>query len=213
MRFSNSYVPPFRNIKLAVCLLFCALGSAQAQTTDGNKMWTTVGSTGTLDKNDVSKVSLGHSIVQIGIALAGNMPVAQNLSVLPTFTESAVVRYNVTPVDGLFNPPPVSAPNTQGVHLQLRYLAVRAQVIAKLIEVDLATGVETTRLTFNSSDSAFPPVDGYHFQQVGECPPSWGFDFKLKAYYIEATLTHSSLFVGSAAGIRMIKIDRSFCMG
>jgi hypothetical protein len=69
MRFSNSYVPPFRNIKLAVCLLFCALGSAQAQTTDGNKMWTTVGSTGTLDKNDVSKVSLGHSIVQIGIAL------------------------------------------------------------------------------------------------------------------------------------------------
>ena len=117
-----------------------------------------------------------------------------------TRTELAVVRYNVTPVDGLFNPTPVSFPSTHGVQLKVRYLAVSAQVIAKLIEVDLATGVETVRLTFNST--AFPAVDGYHVQQVSECPPAWAFDFKGKAYYVEATLTHSSLSVGSAAGVQ-----------
>src|SRR5262245_55140137 len=217
MRSSNNYIPNFSNIALVVCFLLSGLGSAQSQqkTTDENKIWTTVGSAGTLDKTDASKVTLSHSVVQIGITLAGNIPLAQNLaqnpSVLSTHTESAVVRYNVAPVDGLFNAPPVSFPNTQGIQFTLRYLAVSAQVIAKLIEVDLATGVETVRLTFNSS--AFRAVDGYHVQQVSECPPSFSFDFKLKAYYIEATLTHSSLFVGSAAGIQIIKIDNNFCRG
>jgi hypothetical protein len=217
MKTSSNYIPNCGNIALAVCFLFGALGNAQAQqrTPDENKIWTTVGSTGTVDKTDAGKVTFGHSVVQIGITLAGNMPLAQNFaqnpSVLTTHTESAVVRYNVTPVDGLFNPPPVSFPSTLGIQLKLRYLAVSAQVVAKLIEVDFATGVETTRMTFNST--AFPAVDGYHVQQVGECQPPFGFDFKLKAYYIEATLTHNPLFVGSAAGIQIIKIDNNFCLG
>jgi hypothetical protein len=96
--------------------------------------------------------------------------------------------------------------------IQSEFRSARApprQMIAKLIEVDLATGAETDRLTFNSN--AFPAVDGYHVQQVGECGPSWKFDFKAKAYYIEATLTQTPIFVGSAAGIQVIKIDNNFC--
>jgi hypothetical protein len=95
--------------------------------------------------------------------------------------------------------------------LKVRYLAVNAQVTAKLTEVDLATGSETDRFTFNSN--AFPEVDGYHVQQVGDCQPNFKFDFKLKGYYIEATLSHTPIFVGSAAGIQMIKIDNIICGG
>ena len=210
----NKYIPAVG----AVFLVLCPVSGAHAQqptTPDQNKIWTTVGSAGTLDKNDLGKVALGHSIVQLGFTLAGNLPVAQNLAKnvvgFPLPTESAVIRYNVTPVDGLFNAPPVSFPNSQGVQLKMRYLAVHAQVTAKLVEVDLATGAETDRLTFNSN--AFPAVDGYHVQQVGECGPSWKFDFKTKAYYIEATLTQTPIFVGSAAGIQVIKIDNNFCLG
>jgi len=204
------------NITLAACLLLCALGSARAQqrTPDENKIWTTVGSAGTLDKADLDKVSFGHSVVQLGVTLVGNAPSAQDLAQgrsLLTRTESAVVRYNVTPVDGLFNPPPVGFPNSLGIELELRYLAANAQVIATLIEVDLATGVETPRLTFNSG--AFSASNSYQVQEVRECQPLWAFDFKLKAYYIEATLTHNPLFVGSAAGIQIIKIDNNFCKG
>jgi hypothetical protein len=214
MRPWNKHIPAVG----AAFFILCPLGSAHAQqptTPDQNKIWTTVGSAGMLDKSDFGKVSLSHSIVQLGFTLAGNLPVAQNLAKnpvgFPLPTESAVIRYNVTPVDGLFNAPPVSFPNTQGVQLKVRYLAVNAQVIAKLVEVDTATGAETDRLTFNSN--AFPAVDGYHVQQVGECQPSWKFDFKTKGYYIEATLTQTPIFVGSAAGIQVIKIDNNFCPG
>jgi hypothetical protein len=50
----------------AVYLVLSALGSAHAQQTtpDQNRIWTTAGSAGTLDKNDLGKVSLVHSVVQ-----------------------------------------------------------------------------------------------------------------------------------------------------
>lgn len=149
MRLASRYIPTFG----AACFVLCALGSAHAQQTtpDQNRIWTTVGSAGTLDKNDLGKVSLGHSVVQLGFTLAGNIPVAQNPAKnpvgFPLPTESAVIRYNVTPVDGLFDAPPVSFPSSQGVQLKVRYLAVNAQVIAKLIEVDLSTGAETDTAT------------------------------------------------------------------
>jgi hypothetical protein len=59
----------------------------------------------------------------------------------------------------------------------------------------------------------FAAANNYQVQFFGECGRLWRFDFKLKAYYIEATLSHSSIPVaGSAAGIQMIKIDNSVCI-
>jgi hypothetical protein len=124
-----------------------------------------------------------------------------------------LIRYNVTPVDGLFTPPCKTemGRDCTGRQLQLRYLATSgARVIAKLIEVDLATGVENTRLTFNSS--AFPAANNYQFRLTEECGQSAvRFDFKRKAYYIEATLTGNRLTATTAAGIQMIKIGNSNC--
>jgi hypothetical protein len=124
----------------------------------------------------------------------------------PQQTISAVIRYNVTPVDGLF------PREGCGRQLTVRYLAtIGARVVAKLIEVDLATGVEKdTRLTLDSRD--FNVVNGY---QVRSSRPSDFilFDFTRKAYYVEATLTTGNIIANiSAAGIQMIKIDVPNCI-
>ncbi|HJS84451.1 MAG TPA: hypothetical protein VJ779_03250 [Acetobacteraceae bacterium] len=206
-------------VSLAVCFVCIALSSVRAQTPDDDRIWTTIGSAGTLDKGDVTKVFLDHAAVQLGKPLAGPLisqsktdtdtSIASNAAI-PVQTESAVIRYNVVPVDGLFALP-VAAPSARGVQLVLRYLEISGRVVAKLIEVDLATGVEAVRLTFDSN--AFPAkINAYHVQQVGQCAPL-RFDFKQKAYYIEATLTHSSIAAGSAAGIQMIKIGNAVCPG
>ena len=199
---------------VSLFLFFAGADAAQAQqrTPDENRIWTTVGSAGTLDKNDINKVFFDHSAVQAGIPLGGNQSPARNPALLPFQPESAVVRYNITPVDGLF-PLPVAAPNSSGVQMMLRYLAVRAQVIANLIEVDLDTGSETVRLAFDSNSGTSHPSDDYHIDQAGLCQPPWSFDFVKKAYYIEATLSHNPIAFGSAAGIQVIKVSTTPCRG
>jgi hypothetical protein len=197
------------------CVPFCAL-SVQAQTPDDDRFWTTVGSDGTVDETDVSKVFFERAAVQMGKPLGGISP-AKAPTATASPAESAVIRYNVTPVDGLFaRRVPGCKPGTGtscpgALSLALRFLSSgpNAQVVAKLIEVDMATGAETARLTFNSTGSA----SGYRVQRVTDCGPLWRFNFKLKAYYIEATLKHSSIIGGSAAGIQMIKLENGTCIG
>jgi hypothetical protein len=214
MRLSNNYILNFRNLTLALCLVFWALNSAQAQTPDLDKIWTTVGSAGTVDETDTGKVFFDHGVVQMGRVLV-NQLAARRPAIISQQTQSAVIRYNVTPVDGLFAPRQQCQPGSDcpGIQLKLRYLATggSSRVVAKLIEVDMATGVETTRLTFNSN--AFAASNDYHVQFAGECGPLWRFDFKRKAYYIEATLTGNRIAAIGAAGIQMIKIDNSICKG
>lgn len=133
-------------------------------------------------------------------------------AIIPQQTRSAVIRYNVTAVDGLFARR-LCQPGgpCEGIQLRLRYLATGpgARVVARLIEVDAATGSETARLTFDSR--AFGAASRYQVRSAGECGPAWVFDFKRKAYYVEATLTGSLLVVNSAAGVHVIKIDNFTC--
>lgn len=215
MRNANNNLLNLRNLMMAFCLLCGLTLIGQAQTQDFQKIWTSVGSAGTVDETDMTKVFFDKSVVQMGkplilqpTALVNEMaPVAQaNAISLPT--TSAVVRYNVTPVDGLFAMPPFG--DAPSVEMTLRYLDTgSARVVAKLIEVDLASGAETVRLTFDSN--AFAGSTGYHVNAVGDCNPRWRFDFVKKAYYVEATLTTSAIFVGSAAGISIIKIGHGGC--
>ena len=92
--------------------------------------------------------------------------------------------------------------------MRLRYLAADGgRVVAKLIEVDLATGTEKPLLTFDSRGPGLPLSNNYQVQSVSVCGRPWTFDFQNKAYYIEATLTGSSIVAFTAAGIQMIQID------
>lgn len=200
---------------LAVTLLTLTL-TATAQTPDYKKIWTTVGSAGIVDEADTTKTFFDRSVVQLGKVLilqpgtqaAEAAPTPMNrVNTIAFPTESAVVRYNITPVDGLFP----DAGTRPAVEMKLRYLDTgSAQVVAKLIEVDLATGAEIVRLTFDSNK--FAGANGYQVNSITDCLPSWRFDFVNKGYYVEATLTHSAFFIGSAAGISLIKVQQSGCI-
>jgi len=170
---------------------------------DSDRIWTTVGSAGTLNQADLAKVSIHQAIVQLGTdigppataavgAPAGSEAVATPAALhLPTI--QAIARYNVTPVDGLFF-------TTSGMHYFLK-LRCRGHVSARLVEVDLQTGAETQRILLNSNSASFQVV------QQPEGPPSTVMDFVKKAYYVEATLTASALVVGHPAAIQIIKIE------
>ena len=80
-------------------------------------------------------------------------------------------------------------------------------MVARLLEVDLANGSEKPLLTFDSAAPNLSRSDKYQVQSVFVCGRPWNFDFKHKAFYIEAALTTASIAVGSAAGIQMIQID------
>lgn len=212
MRLPNNRILNFCSIAIAVCFLFWTPGSAQAQTPDANKIWTTIGSAGTVDESDVSKVFFELGKVQMGQTPGGSFPSVKkskqkNAGIQQTRT--AVIRYNVTPVDGLFIP--VSRTCNPGANtarqLTLRYLATSgARVIAKLVEVDSATGVERDRMVFDSR--LFGASDNYQRQSFNQCGADWSFDFKSKAYYIEAKLITTGFIVNlSAAGIQMVKIE------
>ena len=193
-------------LTLAVCFVFLTI-SAHAQTLDVNKNWTTVGSAGTLDEKSVGKVFFDHSIVQMG-QLVGPTTISK-AGLVATQTDSAVIRYNVTAVDSFFVRRSCSPDNSQDVRLRLRYLAAGpgARVLARLIELDLATGTEKPLLTFDSAAPNLPRSDNYQVQSVSVCGRPWNFDFERKAYYIEATLTARNIAAVSAAGIQMIQID------
>ena len=203
---TRDYLLNFRIFTIVICFLFLAL-SAHAQTADVDKNWTTVGSAGTLDESSVGKVFFDHSIVQMG--RVGGSTTASTPALISTQTDSAVIRYNVTVVDSFFVPRSCRPDFSKNVRLRLRYLAAGpgGRVVAKLIEVDLATGRENPLLTFDSADPNLPRSDNYQVQSVSVCGRPWNFDFQKKAYYIEATLTSSSIAAISAAGIQVIQID------
>lgn len=207
---SSSYMSYLSTI---IFLVLCAAGSPRAQNIpDNTKIWTAVGSTGILDKSGATtNVFFAQSAVQIGTATSsGGVSSLKSQIIFPSQNETAVLRYNVTPVDGLFDPFLTSADiQRRGVQLKLRYLAVNAQVIAKLFEVDVAAGFENPRLIFDSN--SFAAADGYHVDEVDNChaaPFFHDFDFTQNAYYIEVILTHNILRTDSAAGIQIIQLIR-----
>jgi hypothetical protein len=118
-------------------------------------------------------------------------------------TDSAVIRYNVTAVDGLFGA------NDLTMTIRFRDEGKSARVIAQLIEVNIMTGAEVTLLTFDSD--TVPGQSGYQTHGVTECGRREELDFVEHAYYIEATLTNSSLVLGSAAGIEIIQLQAMPC--
>ena len=190
-------------ILLAACLLLSPV-VASAETPDGDRFWTTVGSAGTLDEKSEGKVFFNRAVVQKGDRILISQARQPRADGSVEETDSAVIRYNVTAVDGLFG--------GSFIGMQIRFLdeGVSARVVAELIEVDLFTGAEVTLLTFDSD--AVPSASGYQVGEVSECLKRTDpFDFVHKAYYIEATLTTSALVTPSAAGIEVIQVQATPC--
>jgi hypothetical protein len=162
---------------------------------DSLKVWTTVGSAGTLDQADLEKVHMLQSIVQLGVDLGSTQgaAAATRVAIPPT---QAVLRYNVTPVDGLFFP---TAKFTY--QLQLRY---RGHVNAKLVQVSIDTGEETPLVLFDST--LFGSTSGFQLQRVAAPRDSAFLDFVNNGYYVEATLITSTLVIGKPSAISVIQL-------
>src|SRR5689334_22861827 len=80
---------------------------------DAVRFWTTVGSAGTLTANDLAQVTLDNGVISLGHVIA---PPTASVSSDPSVAfppVSAVVRYNVTSVDGLFFPTAADVPPGQ----------------------------------------------------------------------------------------------------
>ena len=158
--------------------------------------WTTVGSAGTVDQSSLLFISYeGPSAVMLAFQRGG-----------------AVIRYNVVSVAGL------TRRDFGALGMGVRYRATPdalipnradSQVVAKLIEVNLSTGVSTTLLTFDSNN--FPASNDYQTQGVSTCPSGFTFDFQTNAYYIEARLGKSRPISGSPA-VQGIQVRSDGCI-
>ncbi len=219
MKFTARTISIARHITFIAAV---ALG-VSAQSVDYTKHWTTVGSAGTVDEADVSKIEFNKNAVQ----LKGSGPIvvqrlqnaetattetrspettpdATSEAIISSPTETAVVRYNVTPVDGLFTASPYGI-GYNALGMTVRYLAIQGRVIIRLVEVDVFTGTEVERMKFDSATQ--PAANGYVTRGIGYPLPNWKFNFEQKAYYIEATLSRSSVIVGGSAGLAIVKLN------
>jgi hypothetical protein len=162
---------------------------------DEVRLWTTVGSAGTLSAADLAKVSLNNAVITLGRGIEPPPPgAAEDPSfVIPEI--SAVVRYNVTAVDGLF------PAESLFYELELTY---RGMVRARLVQFDTSSGTETEVARFDSAD--FSPADGF-VTNLGRPDRQIVMDFVHCAYYVEATLTASAIAVGNPAEIAVVRVQ------
>jgi len=181
---------------LFLCGLFLALatmpGSASAQ--DINKIWTSVGSTGTVDDTDTGKLHFIGPRVTTNAVAPGT---------------KAVVRYNVVAVDGLFaNLTPTSWPA-----LIVRYNTLNGQgrVVARLKEYILngpQEGQTNTLITLDSDD--FPQAADFQTRAIGNCGNFSQFQFAspqiARSYFVEVEITsHTG---ASGVGVGALAISR-----
>jgi hypothetical protein len=166
---------------------------------DEARYWTTVGSAGTLNAADLAKVSLNNAVISLGHGIAPPHAAAAEDPSIVTPQVSAVVRYNITPVDGLF---------VDGqLFVYVLQLTYRGNVHARLVQFDHSTGTETDLVHF---DGTSPPASGSGFTTRGmETGLAKLMNFLTCAYYVEATLTTSAIVAGNPAEIAAIKVYAS----
>jgi len=184
----NSHPTAFRLRAIAFfALIAIVLSPTSAFAQDAVKVWSKVATGGTVDESDVSKVVFKGT----DVSLAGIQPT------------SAVIRYNVVAVDGLFaDLTPTSWPE---IFLRYRDAGDRERVRARLIEVDLGTGSSRTAANFDSD--LFPQSPSLQTQGIGDCGAFAEFDFASgKAYYIEVEIIRNVL--GGAPRVALVGASR-----
>lgn len=209
MKFQRSHAKIF-NCFLSLALLLTATlantSTARADDFAWLKAWTTVGSAGTIDEADTGKVVLSGSTIAFPEILppSKDNTFSQFLPLpLETVTATATVRYNVVATDNLFD---------NGSHLGLRSRfrddGNNAQVILRLIEVNIETGASTVLLTLDTNN--FPSRIGYQTQSVSTFIGN-RINFLENAYFIEATMIQKKSAVtvfGGRPGISVIQLNR-----
>jgi hypothetical protein len=181
---------PVTSALIAVALLLCGASTTLGQSTQ--RCWTTVGSAGTVDEADTADVLF--NLHTMSVLTRG----------FPTFVKA---RYNIVAVEGLFGP------GTNDIRMTVRYFdnGVGSLVI-RLQEVNMNTGVTTTKITFDSN--VFPASMDSQVRTVGpEGPACLGvfFDFSSNLYYLEVELSRPGAFVFGAPSLGGVRICSTVC--
>jgi hypothetical protein len=166
---------------------------------DDLKIWTTVGSAGTLSAADLAKVGLDKAVISLGVGTAP--PLASAAEEDPSIgfpTTSPIVRYNITPVAGLF---------PAGRFHYVLQLTYKGNVKAWLGQFNVLTGADTAVLRFDSA--SFAPAHTFVTNGETTTDDSTVLDFVNCAYYVEATLTASAVAIGNPAAIGAVKVFAS----
>lgn len=203
-RSQSKIISSFLSLALLVAATLANTSTARADSDYWLKAWTTVGSAGTIDEADTGKLKLQGSTVAFPEILPPVITAAPAAILpLPLETVTATVRYNVVATDGLFE---------GGTHLGMRARfrddGDNAQVILRLIEVNIQTGASSTILALDSN--AFAPNTNYRAESVGTFIGN-RLNFNENAYFIEATLIQKRspiAFFGGKPGISVIQLNR-----
>ena len=149
---------------------------------DGNKLWSCVGSAGIVDPADVGKVVFAGPVAQMpGLVL----PDTGNTAVAPPPTK-AVIRYPVTPVDGVglqTNP-------VEGYFLKVLARQGRGGIQVRFLRVPIIAGP-------SSEIGETPPLIDFPIQNAHpgfditsrSAPSQPELDFVNNCYYVEITLS------------------------
>ena len=181
---------PVTSALIAVALLLCAASTTLGQPTP--RCWTTVGSAGTVDEADTADVVF--NLHTISVLTRG----------FPTFVKA---RYNIVAVDGLFEPA------SSDIIMTVRHFnSGVGSVVIRLQEVNMTTGVTTTKITFDSNN-VFPASIGWQVHQVGpeeECRGVF-FNFGSNLYYLEVEVSRPGAFVFGGPALGGVQICASVC--
>lgn len=221
-------------VSLVMSVLAVTASASQTWAAEPTRPWTTVGSVGTVGELTTTcpPVFTPRSLlIRIGqcsppadppilefegatVALPVIPGYSPPISPPPTrYTQKAVIRYNIVAVGGLFQ-------SGDNIRMKVRFLDTGndSQLLLKLVEINLQSGVATTRMTFDSN--LYAASSSYQEQEL--LTSSWSeFDFSQNAYYIEATLTRSFYQVPGAdsalssadivgPGVESIQLEKIF---
>ena len=183
---------------LSMLLVFAAslwLGQMTGSAQDAaRRPWTSTGSTGTVDDEDLALVNLNNFVVGFAGAATGTIN----------------VRYNITAVDGIaaFNP-------AGSVQLAVRFrdsddAANNARVFFTIRRSNIATGGNEEVFLFDSNTQ---PPGGIAFHAVTLCQNSIDFDFSQYNYWIEAEVTrNNSALLVQLGSIRIREFSAAGCV-
>ena len=174
--------PSNRLAAIAVlALLLVGQGIAHAQ----QQPWTTVGSAGTVDEQDLSLVNLVNGEAQMLAAAAA--PATLN------------IRYNIVALDDIVGL------GQYAFNSRFRDNGNGAQVRLRLNSYSLGSGITSTVATFDSN--SFPSAVGYQTRGFCIFPD---FNFADHAYFIDAELIKTGASGTPALGI--VQIETANCI-
>lgn len=170
-------------MKIALSLMTIATISSQATAQDGDKIWTSVASTGTVDERNVNEIIFGGPFATFSNTVSGYA--------------RAIIRYNVVAVDGLFaQAGPMTWPS---LGVNYRDDGSDARVVVYLREYEFGANPMNpplnTRIVFDSD--LYPPSNDYQTRTIGNCGEFNEIQFvpgnlNARAYFLEVNLVRNS---------------------